>query len=192
MGLTGEVLEIKRVEVDGRKLLEVRADCAGHELEGVAYQAPGLDAPPLADDLVVMVETARNVDGAAVGYVDTVNAGKAEAGEFRVYARKADGSIPCEIYLKKDGSIVVLVDDKFYIGSGSRKKVARDQDEVKIGTPAEVPLPAGPINLFAWVAAVHTILMTLTAGAAAATLGGVPPTGLTGKVQATATKLEVQ
>lgn len=188
MGLTAEVIEVKRVTVDGRELLEVRADCAGHELLGDLYQGGNVDAPPIEGDLVLFVDDGRNGQMTPVGTMDAATAGKAAPGEYRIVGRNAQGAMVSELWMKADGSIRIEPGTKVEIGSAGRLAVVRDGDAVTLGAPiTPVPPPAGPLEFWAWVAVVHAAVLALVGPGV---IGAVPPTGAAGTVAASAAELE--
>jgi len=108
MGIIAKVLSFTRLKKGNDNVSDVKADPGGGaNLTGEHFSSPGDDSFPLESDLVFLVDTLGNGNINAVGYLDPLNQPKANLGEKRIYARKSDGSIACEIWLKNDGSIVV-------------------------------------------------------------------------------------
>lgn len=176
MGLTAEVVEVKRVTVDGRELLEIRADCAGHELLGDLYQGGNVDAPPLEGDLALFIEDGRNGQRTPVGTMDPATSGKAAPGEYRIVGRNAQGAVVSELWMKADGSIRIEPGTKLEIGSAGRLAVVRNGDEV---TSDIIKDP----TFWTWLSAAAVVLAGL--GVVAPT-----PTSLRATVAASATELE--
>jgi hypothetical protein len=108
---------------------------------------PGEDSIPLVGDEVVVEESEGQGDTTAVAYADSKNPGVAEPGERRQYARDDEGTLVCEVWLKKDGTIALKS-----IAAGSKldlNGVLIDQQgnitapgeiTAMVGT-ADVPLP---------------------------------------------------
>lgn len=100
-----------------KTILRVHTDEEGHGLDLVVdpgggdtitvphYANPGDDSAPLPGDSVALAEAGTRE--AAVGCADTQNAGKAQPGEKRLYARDAGGAVVVEVYLQRDGSITL-------------------------------------------------------------------------------------
>ncbi len=67
-----------------------------------AFSAPCVDAVPADGDYAITMRA----HGRAVvtGYADVKNAGISKKGEFRAYARDANGTPVVEIHLKQDGT----------------------------------------------------------------------------------------
>ncbi|MHC4648187.1 MAG: hypothetical protein ACYTBJ_22225 [Planctomycetota bacterium] len=106
MGRVGVVETFERTSDDGEEYTDVKADLGGGEIATpTQYGPPGDDSPPLAGDLVATTDIPGDAGGAAVGFADPVNPGKAEGGEKRLVGRDADGNEVCEVWLKGDGSI---------------------------------------------------------------------------------------
>ncbi len=110
MGRTGTVVSIERETEGDLEVVNVQCDPGGGAtVTAEHFGAPGDDGLPLPGDTASLQEGAGAGVEHAVGYVDPANAGKAEPGERRLYAREADGTPACEIWLKGDGSILIKV-----------------------------------------------------------------------------------
>lgn len=108
MGFLATVREFLRSTVGGAPTPEVKCDLGGDDaVTGYHFTPPGVDAQPLAGDLVYLGDDQGAGIAQALGYQDTKNAGVAGAGEHRTYARASDGSIVAEIWAKADGSILI-------------------------------------------------------------------------------------
>lgn len=187
MALILEALETARRNASGRQYLEARAG-ADHQETGAVAQSPGFDGRPLEGDLLVSEKAADTGEPVFVGALDLKNAGTAEPGEARIYARDASGAVVCEIWARADGSIRIYPGPgvKCEVGTGARLPVARDGDPVPIGI---LPIPPTALDFWAWVAAVNSVLVPLSGGS----LPPVPPTGISGAaVQASAVTLEAE
>lgn len=75
------------------------------------YGHPGIDAPPMRGDYIVVTRVPGNEDAVAVGAVDPLNAGVAEPGEIYIIARDSSGAPKAHIRLYADGSIEVSNDN---------------------------------------------------------------------------------
>jgi len=67
----------------------------------------GDDSAPMAGDTVAIMEIGENGRSIIVGSIDVVNVPKAAAGEKRFYSRGALSVPMAEIWLKKDGTVVI-------------------------------------------------------------------------------------
>jgi hypothetical protein len=108
MSRTAQVVSSTRVsDVDGHGL-DVTVDPGGGDATTVShYASSGDDAPALASDFCALTDASGTGAENVVGYADVKNAGKAAPGEKRIYARKPDGSVTCDIWLKGDETIVM-------------------------------------------------------------------------------------
>jgi len=117
VGLIARVLSFLRDESEGDKFTEVKADPdgtptdsgeEGPNLTGELYGVNNTDAPPLPQDFAAGIDVPGTGRVAFVAFLDPKNAGIAQGGEWRVYGRDADGNANgAEIYLKRDGSVVL-------------------------------------------------------------------------------------
>ena len=108
MGRLGIVKQIARAVIRGANVLNAIADPGGGaNVSARVFGAAGDDSPPMPGDTVVIVPLGQLRGNAAVGVVDTKNAGAAAAGEVRRYSRDASGAPVAVFWLKSDGSIVV-------------------------------------------------------------------------------------
>lgn len=104
MGRLGEVQSFERTE-DGP---DVTVDAGGGDLATAQHFEPaGYDAQPLPGDTAATQSSAGAGHEQALGYLDAKNDGKAEPGEARIYARRADGTPVCEFWLKASGDIEI-------------------------------------------------------------------------------------
>ena len=109
MGRLGSLVSFTRTTVDGDRVAEVVLDFGGGDRATAPVFSPaGVDSQPLADDYVAVAETDGSGEVAAVGYVDPANEGTAAPGEFRIYARNADGDVVAEVHLQDDGAVVCV------------------------------------------------------------------------------------
>ena len=109
LGRIARVLSFLRTERNGAKLSDVKLDPGGgSNVTGPHFADPGDDSHPLPEDYAATVSTQRSGAQVPVGYADTVNTPKAEAGEKRIYGRNAStGEAVNEVWLKADGSVLV-------------------------------------------------------------------------------------
>lgn len=107
-GLIGRVLSFARGLRDGANISEATTDPGGGDNLTADY-APGVgvDAPPLAGDYIALLPMPRAGGFVAVGGVDTVNAGVADPGEYRIIGRDPAGAIVSVVWLRGDGSLVL-------------------------------------------------------------------------------------
>jgi hypothetical protein len=116
------------------------------------YSAPGDDAHPLPGDYVCVLRTQQQGRTAAVGYLDSVNAGVAAAGDKRIYSRSESGTPVTQVWLRNDGT--VLIDN----GTGSIAMAASGDvtiNGVLISAAGEVTIPASLVLAGKQIAA-HT------------------------------------
>jgi len=111
VGRIGTLLSFLRSDKNGTKVSQSKIDTGGGANITVDHYAPlGDDSSPLENDFVFTSEIPQSGGMVAVAYLDPKNDSKAEKGEKRIYARKADGSVSAEIWLKSDGTIIVTND----------------------------------------------------------------------------------
>lgn len=102
------VVSFVRVEADGIHTSDVQVDPGyGNNTTAPHVSSPGDDSVPLAGDTAAAVEVVGAGARAVVGYIDTKNEPKAQAGERRFYSRNADGDVVAEVWLKNTGEIVI-------------------------------------------------------------------------------------
>lgn len=70
------------------------------------FGAPGDDGHPLPDDYAFLSRGPRTGRWAALGYLDSRNAGLAGPGERRIYSRDEAGETVASAWLKSDGEVV--------------------------------------------------------------------------------------
>lgn len=109
MGLISQVLSYTRIEDRfGAKVSDVKHDPGGGANEtGEHFQAANQDAVPLPNDYLLTVNVQRTGGEVVVGFIDPKQEQTAEPGEYRAYARNADGVQVVQIHLKKDGTAVL-------------------------------------------------------------------------------------
>jgi len=136
MGRVAIVDSSERVEDDDGVSLLVKCDPGGDALVTAQhFDSAGVDAPPLPGDSVALEDSAGAGSEQVAGYADTRNAGKAEPGERRTYARDSSGEVVCEIWAKGNGDIdiqALKAGAKIRLG-----KVEIDQDG-NLTTPGEI------------------------------------------------------
>jgi hypothetical protein len=108
MSRTAQVVSSTRVSGEDGYGLDVTIDPGGGDATIVShYAASGDDAPPLDGDYCALTDASGTGAENAVGYADVQTAGKASPGEKRIYARKPDGSVACDVWLKGDETIEI-------------------------------------------------------------------------------------
>lgn len=109
MGLIAKVLSYTRIaDRFGAKVSDVKHDPGGGANEtGEHFQAANQDAVPLPGDYLLTVSVQRTGGEVVVGFIDPKQEQTAEPGEYRAYARDADGVQVVQIHLKKDGTAVI-------------------------------------------------------------------------------------
>ena len=108
MGL-GRLLSFLRTERNDAKVSDTTLDPGGGpNITGEHFADPGDDSHPLPGDYVATTGIPRSGGEVPVGYADTINDPKAEAGEKRIYGRDAaTGLAVNEIWLKADGAVLI-------------------------------------------------------------------------------------
>lgn len=106
---TGTVQSFERVtKDDGTELVEVVVDIGQPSpLKLEHFSDSGVDAPPLAGDLVALAESTGQGALRTAGYADPKNQGKALGGERRTIARDADGVPTAEVWAKANGDVSI-------------------------------------------------------------------------------------
>lgn len=107
-----KVLHVERVVDDGVPKVQVQVNVGGdgddEDAETVDHLSPpGVDALPLPGDEVQLDDVEGEGSSSACSYADPKNEGKALPGEHRSYARDDEGTLVCEIWQKKDGTIAI-------------------------------------------------------------------------------------
>lgn len=108
MGLIARILDsFKKDGAPGAKVEMFKNDNANARI----FNPPGVDSRPLDKD-ICFTEDSEDTQGGKdiLGFIDPKNEPVSEKGEFRAYARDADGNIVGILYLKKDGSAVIVSD----------------------------------------------------------------------------------
>lgn len=100
------VLSSARVTKDGHGV-DVKVDGDANPTVVEHYSDPGDDSIPLPGDWAALEDSSGTGGEQCAGYADTRNIGKARAGEKRIYARKPDGSVACDVWLKGDETIAI-------------------------------------------------------------------------------------
>lgn len=152
----GKVSHSERVVDEGvpkvRVFVEEGDEGSPDPIEVELLAEPGVDALPLPGDEVAILESEGKGNTIAQAFADIINAGKAEPGEHRTYARDPDGVVVCEVWCKGDGTVAitsikagskldlngVLIDQQGNI-------VAPGEITAMAGTP-EAPLPGAKLS----------------------------------------------
>lgn len=154
-GRLGNVEKVVRGEKNGVPVVQVEVDLGDELLTAEHLASPGVDAPPLPGDEVMVSESEGEGETHAIGYADPKNPSLAADGEFRAYGRDATGNVKVTVWLKGDGSgtlfnekgkFTLLPDGSFSYNDGAFivdvEGNAKFKGEVTAmaGTP-EAPLP---------------------------------------------------
>lgn len=108
MSRVAEVLDSTRTDDEAGKGLDVKCDPGGGDnVTAPHFADPGDDSRPLPGDYAALEDSAGSGAEQVTGYADVRNAGKAAAGEKRIYARDASGALKIELWLKGDGRLVI-------------------------------------------------------------------------------------
>ena len=99
----------RRIEEDGSHTTYVVVDRGGDDtVTAQVMLAPGDDALPEPGDFAIIEDAPGGA--IAIGFHDPGNAGVAEPGERRFYVRDEDGNPVAEIWIKRDGTLVIDAD----------------------------------------------------------------------------------
>jgi hypothetical protein len=107
VGRIAIVQSVERVTDEGGKGVDVKVDGGANPTIVEHYTDPGDDSLPLPGDSAALEDSSGLGAEQATGYADTRSTGKARAGEKRIYARKPDGSVACDVWLKGDETIAI-------------------------------------------------------------------------------------
>lgn len=108
MGRVAQVQTSRRTDDEDGHGLDVQCDPGGGANVTVpVFGPPGVDAVPLPGDYAALEDSAGAGAEQTTGFADVRNPGKAQPGEHRIYARRADGSVAIELWLKADGTLVI-------------------------------------------------------------------------------------
>lgn len=108
MGMIGTVLSVTRVDINGQRADDVRAELGSGEIVTAHYfGTAGDDSPANPGDLVLLEPGQGAGVYHAVGFVDPASAQTALSGERRIYARDSSGAEVASVWLKASGEIVM-------------------------------------------------------------------------------------
>lgn len=107
-GSLGDVVEFTRSVVEGKQAPEAKVDLGGGDaVTAYHFTSPGDDAQPLPGDVACLAPDDGTGTAQILGYQDPESPPIAAAGEKRIYARSGAGIVSCEIWLRRDGSLVI-------------------------------------------------------------------------------------
>lgn len=154
-GRLGNVEKVVRGVKGGVPIVQVEVELGDELLTAEHLDSPGVDAPPLPGDEVMVAESEGEGETYVAGYADPKNPSLAADGEYRAYARDAEGNIKVTVWLKADGTgtifnesgkFTLLPDGSFSYNDGAftvdvngNAKFAGEVTAM-VGTP-EAPLP---------------------------------------------------
>lgn len=102
----GTVVQVEQVPKDV-PTVEVQVEIGDESITAELLLGPGCDAMPLPGDEVLLSEGEGTGEMYAMAFGDSKNAGTAENGEHRIFARDTDGAVVCEVWCKKDGTVSI-------------------------------------------------------------------------------------
>lgn len=109
MGLVGRVLSFLQTTRLGAQVSDTKLEWGDRApVTAEHFGPPGDDSHPLPGDYVRADAVPQTGRTAVTGYIDPVNAPKAEAGERRIYSRNSAGAVVAEFHLKNDGSVALV------------------------------------------------------------------------------------
>ena len=109
--MIGELIEWVRTTDDDAEIAEARAELGGGDITtSVDYQPVGHDSQPLPGDYLLLVPGPESGSYLVAGYVDPNNAGTAEPGEVRLYARDGGGAVVGSLLLTQGGEVHLAQD----------------------------------------------------------------------------------
>lgn len=108
MSRIARVLASRRVHDEDGYGLDVQCDpTGGANVTVPVFSPPGVDAVPLPGDYAALTDAPGAGAEKTSGFADVKNEGKAQPGDFRMYARKSDGSVSIELWLRSDGTLEI-------------------------------------------------------------------------------------
>lgn len=163
-GEVGDVVDFERTTEGGNHLVEVRIDVGGSDpVTGAQYGPAGEDAPPLSIDEAVAVKVSGTGKAVIIGIADLKNAGVAEGGEKRIYARDSGGSIVASVYLKADGH-VHLADDVAAALIARADRVEAELEKIKTAHNDHIHITSATVGSGPTVGTIQKPAITYTPG----------------------------
>lgn len=109
MGRVAKLLSFARTVIGSANVDTATVDRGGKDNRTLPhFSAPGDDAFPLPGDYVQGVAQTGTGRDSAVGYIDPKKVQKTQAGDKRIYSRRADtGELIAEMWLKNDGTVII-------------------------------------------------------------------------------------
>lgn len=139
----------------------------------------GEDAPPLADDLVALMEVEGTGNMASVGVL-TKSQG-AKPGEKIIYGRDSDGKVTSKIYLHNDGTISIETEKPVSIDGEKLTILKNGSAAARKDDTVEVEIPA------------QTVVIAVSGGSGSPAVGtlNVAPIKLQGKITGGSSKVVI-
>lgn len=181
MGLISKVLSYTRIaDRFGAKVSDVKHDPGGGANEtGEHFQAANQDAVPLPGDYLLTVSVQRTGGEVVVGFIDPKQEQTAEPGEYRAYARDADGAQVVQLHLKKDGTAVlnnakatVEMKPSGEVNTQNGSGFYKLQDDGTVNINGATIDPSGNINTPTNVTSGGTVSAPTVAGSSSVTAAG--------------------
>lgn len=181
MGLIAKVLSYTRIaDRFGAKVSDVKHDPGGGANEtGEHFQAANQDAVPLPGDYLLTVSVQRTGGEVVVGFIDPKQEQTAEPGEYRAYARDADGAQVVQLHLKKDGTAVlnnaeatVEMKPSGEVNTQNASGFYRLQDDGTVNINGATIDPAGNIETPTNITSGGTVSAPTVAGSSSVTAAG--------------------
>ena len=108
MGAIAIIKSVKNIFKKGAWRVETPSDFGGGPINTLTLVLnPGIDSKPLPGDYAYSAPTRKTGEFVAPGVVDIKNEPLALEGETRIYARDASGAAVCQIWAKKDGTVLI-------------------------------------------------------------------------------------
>ena len=99
----------------------------------------GTDSNPIKNMVAIYAQTANGSESVVIGYINKNQL--ADVGEHRIYSTNSDGDLQAEIWLKKNGKILINADGdstEVQINSGTYKAVLGDKNQTVLNNIATV------------------------------------------------------
>lgn len=177
MGLISTVLSYARIASrSGAKVSDVKHDPGGGANEtGEHFQAANQDAVPLPGDYLLTVSVQRTGGEAVVGFIDPNQEQTAEPGEYRAYARDADGAQVVQLHLKADGSAELSNDSgSVTLAASGQVKAQNVAGFIDLTAGGTVNINGVTIDPAGNVTSPAVVTAPLLAAGSSVTIAGVP------------------
>jgi len=99
----------------------------------------GTDSSPIKNMIAIYAQTANGSESIVIGYINKNQL--ADVGEHRIYSTNSDGDLQAEIWLKKNGKILINANGdstEVQINTGQYKAVLGDKNQTVLNNLATV------------------------------------------------------